>query len=113
MNFKAHKIPGIDLKVCCKEQKVAYNYLFSWSINEHNKDYILDCIQKELASKAAGTYNELYKPFHTWKPGGVDYDLVYHYILESYDRYIATNHKIFGSYSELSSVIYSDYFQAA
>lgn len=113
MNFKAHKIPNIDISVCCKEQVIAYNYLFNWSINERNKNYTLNCIQKELASKAAGTYNELYKPFKKWTPGGVDYDLVYHYILQSYDRYIKTKRRILSSYEELASVIYSDFYKIA
>ena len=111
MNFKPHKIPSVNISICCKEQKIAYNYLFSWAINFRTKDYVLSCIQAELASKAAGTYEKDYKPLYTWTPGGVDYDLVYHYILQSFDRYTAKSPKIFTSYAEIASVIYSDVFK--
>lgn len=113
-NYKKHKIPGYDIApaVCCKEQVFAYNYLFSWTLNEHEKDYALSCIKRELDTKAAGTYNEIYKPFHPWKKGGADYMLVYQYIISSWDRYTSgdniTGRKnpIFSDYATLASVIY-------
>lgn len=30
MTFKVHKIKGIDKNICCCEQKIAYNYAFSY-----------------------------------------------------------------------------------
>ena len=111
--FKSHKIPGIDKNICCAEQVIAYNYLFSWCLNDHDKSYALDHIQKELSAKAAGTYNELYHPIHPEKPGRYDYDLVYHFILQSWDRYIENNKPIFGDYSKLATIIYSDHYKAA
>ena len=112
MSFKSHKIRGIDKSVCNKEQVFAYNYLWHWTFNDHDKGYALSCIQQELAAKANGTYGELYTPIHPWKPGGCDYDLVYHYVLQSWDRY-AANKQIFSDYAELAKVIYSDDFQEA
>lgn len=106
MNFKSHKIPGIDKEVCNKEQKIAYNYLFSWTLNDHEKNYALSCIKKELKSKQAGTYNELYKPIHPYKPGGVNYLLVFYYIVSAYERYKKLNSPIFSNYRDLASVIY-------
>lgn len=44
MNFKSHKLPGIDKGVCCAEQVIAYNYLFSWTLNDHDKNKALDHI---------------------------------------------------------------------
>ena len=30
---KVHKIPNVNIEICNAEQKIAYNYLFSWTLN--------------------------------------------------------------------------------
>ena len=108
--YKSHKIRGIEKAICNAEQKIAYNYLFSWATGTHEKNYALSCIQRELSAKANGTYNELYNPLHP-AIGNYDYDLVYHYILQSWDRYIEQGKPIFASYESIGRVVYSDYFK--
>ena len=94
--FKSHKIPGIDKKICNAEQKIAYNYLFAWSkTNPRNK--ALDVIQMSLASGQSVS------------PKKYDIDLIYHYCLQSIDRYVNYNNSgILTSYEEIGNVIYSD-----
>lgn len=106
MNFKPHKIPNIDKNICNKEQVIAYNYLFSWTLNEHEKTEVLKYLYKELSAKQNGTYNELFHPIHPIKKENIDYMLVYEYIVASYDRYKETNCKIFTDYRDLASYIY-------
>lgn len=96
MNFKPHKIPNIDKNICNKEQVIAYNYLFSRALSNTDKNTVLNNIQKELCEKSKS------------KNSCLDYDLIYHYILQSYDRYKNAKYHIFSNYETLSSVIYSD-----
>ena len=37
--MKKYKIRNVDIEVCSAEQKIAYNYLFSWTLNKHDKEY--------------------------------------------------------------------------
>ena len=110
---KKHKIAGYDINICCKEQVIAYNYLFSFSINNwRKKEDDLLYIKKELEAKDNGTYEELYHPIHPFKKGGCNYMLVYDYIVSSWDRYASTEnatgrkYPIFSNYEDLASVIY-------
>ena len=101
-NFKVHYIPGVAANVCNAEQKVAYNLLFAHlDILRNNRNTALDLIQKNL-SRAPHIY---YK--------NLDIDLIYHYVLQSIDRYAAHNRSgILTSYEEIGKIIYSDVFNA-
>lgn len=93
MIFYPHKIRSIDIDTCNCEQKIAYNYLFSYS--DIAKHKALDIIQKSLAT-------EINRKKY-------DIDLIYHYILSSYDRFMQYNKShILTSYLEIGSVIYWD-----
>lgn len=95
MTFKPHKIPGIDKNICNAEQKIAYNYLFA-NAKTAPRHKALDIIQRSLA---AGTIN----------PKKYDIDLIYHYILQSIERYVNYNNSgILTSYAEIGKVIFSD-----
>lgn len=98
MKFKSHKIRKIDKSICNCEQKIAYNYLVTY-YDSMNKNKFLDFTQNSLAREK----NNSMKKY--------DIDLIYHYILQSYDRYIANKYHILASYEEIGSVIYSDYFK--
>ena len=96
--FKSHKIRNVDLSVCNCEQKIAYNYLFSWTINERDKTYILSCIQSDLSRRS-----DMDK---------YDKDLIYHYILQNFSRYIEAGRPIFGDFESLGKFIKSDFYKA-
>ncbi len=98
--FKAHTIPGIKKAVCTAEQKIAYNLLFSHhDITKHNA---LDLMQRDLIRNQHTTLKKY------------DIDLIYHYILQSYDRYMKHNRTgILWSYEEIGATIFSDVFKAA
>ena len=65
MKIKCKKINGIDKNICTCEQKIAYNYAFSWSeaykrrITECTTEIqktevlqgIIDCIIKDISSR--------------------------------------------------------------
>ena len=92
MNFKPHKIPNVDVNICNCEQKIAYNYLFANC--DIPKEKALDIIQNRLSR------NEKVKNKY-------DIDLIYHYVLSSFDRYMKYNNShILTSYAEIGSVIY-------
>lgn len=94
-NFKSHKIPGILKNVCNAEQKIAYNFLFAR--HETPKHKALDMIQRQLSEEQYTTFKKY------------DIDLIYHYILQSYERYMQHNNTgILWSYEEIGSVIFSD-----
>lgn len=94
-NFKPHAIPSIKKTVCNAEQKIAYNFLFARHDTPKNK--ALDTIQKSLAAGKETNFKKY------------DIDLIYHYILQSYDRYMKYNSTgILWNYEEIGSVIYSD-----
>ena len=87
-----HKIRNIDINICNCEQKIAYNYLFANC--DIPKDKALNIIQFSLA-RTPGIYKKY------------DIDLIYHYVLSSFDRYINYNHShILTSYEEIGKVIY-------
>ena len=94
--FKAHAIPGIKKAVCNAEQKIAYNLLVQYRDIEKHK--ALDSIQKALIREQAGSLKKY------------DIDLIYHYILQSYERYMQ-HFSILWSYEEIGSLIKSDVFQ--
>jgi len=94
--FKSHKINGIDKNICNAEQKIAYNYLFAYA-KTATKNKALDIIQKSLA---AG---------QSVDPKKYDIDLIYHYVLQSIDRYQNYNNSgILTSYAEIGKVIFSE-----
>lgn len=95
-NFKPHKIPGIEKSVCNAEQKIAYNFLFAR--HDTPKYKALDMIQKALAAGKETNFKKY------------DIDLIYHYVLQSYERYMTHNKTgILWSYSEIGNVINSDF----
>lgn len=101
-NFKAHKVPGIAKNICCAEQVIAYNFLFSYAhIGGREKNINLSLIQNELTREQSGKFKKF------------DIDLIYHFILQSYDRYINGRTHIFSNYEALAAVVYSDIFKAA
>lgn len=101
-NFKPHKIRGIDKNICCCEQVIAYNFLFSYADGSNrSKERNLSLIQDNLSREKSGSMKKY------------DIDLIYHYILQSYDRYTTGNAHIFSNYEALAAVIYSDVFKAA
>lgn len=102
MKFTPHKILGIAKSVCCAEQKIADNLLFMWAKGStgDNKTYSLSCIQRQLADGKETTFKKF------------DIDLIYHYILQSWDRYRNAECYIFTSYEDLAKIIYSDCFKA-
>lgn len=106
--FKPHKIRNVDINICCKEQVAAYNYLFSWTLNDHDKSKALAYIQKELQAKNNGTYEEQYHPVHSYKRQNIDYDLVYILVLRHWDRYIENGKKIFSNYEDLGKMLYME-----
>lgn len=58
MTFKTHKIRNIDKSICCAEQKIAYNYAFSYrSILEKAKQ------NKKLQETINQTINWMTKDF--------------------------------------------------
>lgn len=100
-NFKPHKIPGTPKNICCCEQKIAYNFLFSYvDGSSRSKETNLSLIQNHLSREQSGSLKKY------------DIDLIYHYILQSYDRYLTGKNHIFTSYEGLAAVIYSDVFKA-
>ena len=94
--FKPHKIPGIDKNICNAEQKIAYNFLFIWAdgCTGNDKNYSLNCIQRSLSEGQKTTFKRY------------DVDLIYHYIVSSWDRYKNSKYHIFSSYTDLASIIY-------
>ena len=97
--FKAHAIPGIKKAVCNAEQKIAYNFMFSY--RDITKSKALDCIQNTLIREQQTTFKKY------------DIDLIYHYILQSYERYIKHNKSgILTSFEEIGNIIFSDVFKA-
>ena len=97
-NFKAHKIPGILKNVCNAEQKIAYNFLFARHDTPKNK--ALSMIQDTLNREQYTTFKKY------------DIDLIYHYVLQSFDRYHNYNSTgILWSFEEIGKVIYSDVYQ--
>ena len=97
--FKAHTIPGIKKAVCNAEQKIAYNFLFARHDTPKNK--ALSMIQDTLSREQYTTFKKY------------DIDLIYHYVLQSFDRYHNYNSTgILWSFEEIGEVIYSDVYQA-
>lgn len=91
MTFYPHKLRNIDLDTCNCEKVLAYNFLFRYADIEKHK--ALDIIQKSLM-------NDINRKKY-------DIDLIYHYVLSSYSRFMQHNKShILTSYSEIGSVIY-------
>jgi hypothetical protein len=91
--MKSHKIYGIDKSVCNAEQKIAYNYSFTYIDGKplEYKDHILWCIKESLYR------DEKMKRFNI--------DLIYHYILNNYEKYqakpfIASQYETIGTFFE-------------
>lgn len=90
LNIKPHKIRNVDIEICNAEQKIAYNYLSTY-YNSMSRFNLLDYCQKCLARDAG---NKKY-----------NVDLVYHYILSSYDRFINAKYHILTSYEAIGELI--------
>ena len=95
--MKTHKIKGINIEVCNAEQKIAYNFLFSWTLNKHDKDYAYKCVKESI-------YEEMEEKrvcVHptNWKRYNVEYilELFHNY----YDKYIEAGTPIFSSYEAI------------
>lgn len=98
---KVHKIPNVNIEVCNAEQKIAYNYLFSWTLNKHDKEYAYECVKSQI-------YGEIEGKIHTfhptnWKRYNVDYILELFY--RNYDKYIEAGKPIFSNYEDLGGFI--------
>lgn len=86
-----HKIPGIDINECNAEQKIAYNYAFSWGDGKSDAQTIFPLIQRDLARR------------HKDDMSKYDVDLIYSYILRNLQRYmdkpfIAFNYRQIGEF---------------
>jgi hypothetical protein len=88
-----HKIKNVDIDVCCCEQKIAYNYLFSWTFNEHDKIFALQCIKEDL-KRRKDTDMKRY-----------DTEYIYELIEKNYDKYINEHTPIFGDYTDLGKFV--------
>lgn len=100
--MKKHKIRNVDINICCCEQKIAYNYLFSHSNYSYLKDKFLkpcfdyyteraknlDFIKRDLLR------NEAIKNKY-------DIDLIFHIILYNYNDYVFSNNHILSTYNEI------------
>lgn len=97
MIFTPHKIRNIDKSICNCEQKIAYNYLSSYY--DMTKSDFLDFCQKSLARQKE---NQMKK---------YDIDLIYHYLLNSYNKYITAGHPILTSYEAIGEIITGIYWE--
>ena len=95
--MKTHKIKGINIEVCNAEQKIAYNYLFSWTLNKHDKDYAYKCVKESIYEEMEGKRVCIHPT--NWKRYNVDYILELFY--RNYDKYIEAGTPIFSSYEAI------------
>ena len=95
--MKTHKIKGINIEVCNAEQKIAYNYLFSWTLNKHDKDYAYKCVKESIYEEMEGKRVCIHPT--NWKKYNVDYILELFY--RNYDKYIEAGTPIFSSYEAI------------
>lgn len=94
---KVHKIPNVNIEVCNAEQKIAYNYLFSWTLNKHDKEYAYECVKRQIYGEMEGRVHSLHPT--NWKRYNVEYilELFHNY----YDKYIEAGTPIFSSYEAI------------
>ena len=94
----AHTIPGTRLSVCNAEQKIAYNYCFSWSdslnSNPARYNYIIGCIAKDLERRKDSDMKKY------------DIDLIKRYVTHNLKNYtenffIATSYAQIGAFFTL------------
>ena len=95
--MKTHKIKGINIEVCNAEQKIAYNFLFSWTLNKHDKDYAYKCVKESIYEEMEGKRVCIHPT--NWKKYNVDYILELFY--RNYDKYIEAGTPIFSSYEAI------------
>ena len=100
--LKTHKIPGIEKAICTAEQKICYNFCFSWTINPHEKDYVVACIKKQIQGEKDGTITSIH-PINWDK---YNTDLIIELINMHFERYAETNQKIFSDYESLGKFFY-------
>ena len=95
--MKTHKIKGINIEVCNAEQKIAYNFLFSWTLNKHDKDYAYKCVKESIYEEMEGKRVCIHPT--NWKRYNVEYilELFHNY----YDKYIEDGTPIFSSYEAI------------
>ena len=95
--MKTHKIKGINIEVCNAEQKIAYNFLFSWTLNKHDKDYVYKCVKESIYEEMEGKRVCIHPT--NWKRYNVEYilELFHNY----YDKYIEAGTPIFSSYEAI------------
>lgn len=51
--MKTHKIRGIDKAICTAEQKLAYNFVWSWSLNSDHLSggELYECIRNDILQR--------------------------------------------------------------
>lgn len=89
--MKKHKIRNVDIETCCAEQKIAYNYLFSYSINYSN-DFEWCC--KSVEKNLNRTDNHRY-----------DTKYVYNLFCRNFKKYVDNKTPIFGTYEQIGNFI--------
>ena len=99
--MKKHKIRNVDIEVCCAEQKIASNFLFSWGLNKHDKDYACECVKRAIYEEMNGTR----QCFHPTDWTKYDYEYIIELFCASYDKYIEANTPIFTSYEQIGSFV--------
>lgn len=90
--MKKHKIPNVAINICCAEQKIADNFLFSWS------DFAKRCgvVEGLEAIKADILRHEkITKKYNI--------NLIFSIICENIEKYISYNVLIFSSYEEIGT----------
>jgi hypothetical protein len=96
MNLKETKIRGVQLSVCSVEQKIAYNICLRYYGLFANSPRIAWnlCIIKDAISGIDKKYNK---------------DLVSHYCLSNFERFVRLENHIFSSYQEIGSFFANGY----
>ncbi len=90
--MKKHKIRNVELDICCHEQLIVYNGLFSNSMFE--KSIAIDLFKKNL--------------MRCFNKRNRNYDIEYILSLfsSSFDRYIEKRRPICCNYKEIGNIIY-------
>lgn len=99
--MKKYKIRNVDIEVCSAEQKIAYNFLFSWTLNKHDKDYAYKCVKDSIYEEMEGKRVCIHPT--NWKKYNIDYILELFY--RNYDKYIESGKPIFSNYEDLGGFI--------
>ena len=76
--MKLHKIPRVDMSMCCAEQKIAYNMAFRANISFGDKFKSLSTEEEKaaMADKIADVEMKCYRDAYNYKPNKYNEDAI-------------------------------------